>query len=387
MFGKGRARRLALVAGCLIAAAASSASAVGLAADASSHELSIVRAFDGGRLVPPSVRSSCSTVLYDVPGIAFVAVSSRGTIFAYDACNGRLYQFTAAGSPVAGWHPPVVNHPDAIVPAPGGTVRAVYEQSPGMLGPESVEGYTASGARDRMFGQGGSVTLPSLEENTFVEAAAEPDGGLLVQMDGGVTDNRVLLMRLDAHGQLDPTFGSSGQVAITLVVFAIGVAPDSSLFLVEEPAGGSQEHLVHLSAAGASLSTQTLPTWVHLGDVVVERSGVVLVTAGGGDVERTTAGALVARHGLGISDFAEPVLGATPAPGQDLDVCGPSKCWFLRPGGALDTRAATRGQLSVPGPDEDHYALARAGRIVVGATIEHHRSSSPALYEIAVPRG
>src|SRR5262245_23644068 len=82
---------------------------------------------------------------------------------------------------------------------------------------------------DPTFGSGGSVTLalsPGEDEGWAV--AVQPDGRILV---AGTSFGQGILLRLDAAGNLDPTFGTAGLVysSISGAFIALALEPDGKI--------------------------------------------------------------------------------------------------------------------------------------------------------------
>ena len=106
----------------------------------------------------------------------------------------------------------------------------------------------ADGALDPTFGQDGTVTtsVSSVEGGgSFpTDAAVQPDGKVVVvgfaDTDDGI-DNRGLLVRYTADGELDPTFGGDG-VVTTAPVFAsaLTLQPDGGLLVAGTVRGALQ---------------------------------------------------------------------------------------------------------------------------------------------------
>src|SRR5439155_622700 len=94
--------------------------------------------------------------------------------------------------------------------------------------------YNASGSLDASFGTGGKVTTPigSVDDEAFA-LVLEPDGKLVAAgySDRG-SNNAVALVRYNANGSLDTSFGTGGKVTT-----AIGSVDDEVFALVRQPDG------------------------------------------------------------------------------------------------------------------------------------------------------
>jgi uncharacterized delta-60 repeat protein len=92
--------------------------------------------------------------------------------------------------------------------------------------------YNANGSLDRSFGTGGQVQtpFPGTGGATAMSAALEPDGKIVVAGDafpaGGSSGIGVALARYNADGALDPSFGDHGLVVAPLGDYVTGVALD-----------------------------------------------------------------------------------------------------------------------------------------------------------------
>lgn len=105
----------------------------------------------------------------------------------------------------------------------GGHVNQLLQQPDGKLilsGITSVARLTANNSLDPTFGAGGVVTFSSLVHDPYMfDAAVQPDGKILIAgslfvfntMNPAASVDFVLL-RLNADGSLDPSFGNNGRV-------------------------------------------------------------------------------------------------------------------------------------------------------------------------------
>jgi len=122
----------------------------------------------------------------------------------------------------------------ALVLQPDGKlVAAGYASSAGKTTFALVR-YNASGSLDASFGTGGKVMTPigSVDDEAFA-LVLEPDGKLVAAgySDRG-SNNAVALVRYNANGSLDTSFGTGGKVTT-----AIGSVDDEVFALVRQPDG------------------------------------------------------------------------------------------------------------------------------------------------------
>jgi uncharacterized delta-60 repeat protein len=109
------------------------------------------------------------------------------------------------------------SHCMAVGVTPGGKILAVGHTG-GALGQDfALVQYNSDGSFDQTFGNGGGETITfGLGYNMANATLIQPDGKILVSghaMVGTTGNDDFALMRLDANGGLDATFGSGGMVS------------------------------------------------------------------------------------------------------------------------------------------------------------------------------
>ncbi|TMA63675.1 MAG: hypothetical protein E6J68_11440 [Deltaproteobacteria bacterium] len=148
----------------------------------------------------------------------------------------------------------------ALVLQPDGKlVAAGYASSAGKTTFALVR-YNASGSLDASFGTGGKVTTPigSVDDEAFA-LVLEPDGKLVAAgySDRG-SNNAVALVRYNANGSLDTSFGTGGKVTTAIgsvddEVFALVLQPDGKLVAAGYTSGANSTAfaLVRYNADGS----------------------------------------------------------------------------------------------------------------------------------------
>jgi uncharacterized delta-60 repeat protein len=102
----------------------------------------------------------------------------------------------------------VVRRPDGRLLAAGWSDAPTSSTDPTSRSRIALVGLTSRGRLDSSFGTGGRVVtdLPSVQEGA--RAMARTDGGVVV---AGWADDRMLVARYTAAGALDPSFGDGGR--------------------------------------------------------------------------------------------------------------------------------------------------------------------------------
>jgi uncharacterized delta-60 repeat protein len=99
----------------------------------------------------------------------------------------------------------------------------------------AVVRYEANGSLDKSFGTSGIVTIPSLEGVPFTSITLQPDGKILA-VAGGFTAS---VVRYTSKGVLDSTFGTDGIVTLEftggLSASGVMVQPDGNILVANGP--------------------------------------------------------------------------------------------------------------------------------------------------------
>jgi uncharacterized delta-60 repeat protein len=119
-----------------------------------------------------------------------------------------------------------------LVVQPDGKVVAVGSGSTQGCNDFALVRYNVDGTLDRSFGDGGQgqTAFPATGGVVAMSAVPEPDGKILVAGDAfpaaGSSGIGVALARYDADGTLDPSFGDNGRVVAPLGDYVTGIALD-----------------------------------------------------------------------------------------------------------------------------------------------------------------
>ncbi len=202
--------------------------------------------------------------------------------------------------------------------------------------PQSVPPPVGAGDLDPSYGVGGRVTTP-VAWQSFVEhpLALQPDGrAILVGQAVESGDSDVLVVRRDAGGGLDPSFGTGGKVVTRLgpgedLAQAVDVTPGGAIVVAGWTEGDffvlrylPNGQLDPSFGAGGKAVTDVPGGYGIANDVAVAPDGSIVVAGsltrpdGAADlalVRYTAAGALDATFGAGGMAFAAPVAGAVNA--------------------------------------------------------------------------
>jgi len=338
---------------------------------------------------------------------------------AVETLEGRtlLSGFGFAGhGPDLGQHGPVLtpfsgaesDTVSSLLAEPNGTLVAVGTSS----GSLALARYNSAGAIDPSFGSGGKVTtaFPGDAAET-ASAALEPDGKVLVvtpfyNNSNGVVTN--VLARYTTAGQLDPSFGTGGEVPVlagTNGYDYVAVLPDgeiavagttydqsasSSAFAVEEyksngtldtafGTNGRANTPIGPSGSAAGIAVQGK-------DIIVAGSATNATTfAGEGVVARyTAAGVLDTSFGTaGLAAYPAylngSIYGVATGPDQSIFVVGyaftfsPSASYttfvtHLTSNGAFDVAYGSDGTATIAGLRGTAIAVQPDGKAVVAET-------------------
>ena len=264
--------------------------------------------------------------------------------------------------PTFGTHGKVVTdfgHEDAIyglVVQPDGKIVAVGDDYSGYGANDSfaLARYTKAGALDPTFGLGGKVTTEFGHPSSWARAVALQRDGKIVVAGGtysAATGTDIAVARYDAHGSLDGTFGTAGEVVTDL-----GGSIGSATSLLIQPDG-------KIVVAGLTRLPGSYDE--HPPDFVVAR----YTTSGALDPTFGTGGVVTTGFQPGFSDIPSGVAlgpgGKIVAAGTGLPggASGPGVIDIARynPNGALDPTFDGDGML-VSAPSSDNGAT---GGVVV----------------------
>jgi uncharacterized delta-60 repeat protein len=270
------------------------------------------------------------------------------------------------------------------------SVRALRRQADGkiLVGGNSHSGrgyfvsrFSAAGALDPTFGNGGSTLVSALSADDYYGGgiALQADGKIVVGVGWGGVDHPYVV-RLDANGDIDPSYGVQGRVTLAQGIQSLGivVAADGSSFV----AGALR--MTHLSATGvvdtAFGTNGYLPLSANTHGLAIEPSGKLLTMTPTGAVARySAAGALDMSFGTdgvvatGASTPSGPGVGGFQI--ENIAVQPDGKMLAFRPSGVAryTTEGAiddTFGSGGVAAPPPAAGSLARGalsanGQIVV----------------------
>ncbi len=169
----------------------------------------------------------------------------------------------------------------------GGTINGVNAVS--------VWRTDALGQLDASFGQQGLALIPFPSFNQIAGVAIAPDGKIVVVgTTSGTTPKEFALLRLNADGTLDTSFGTGGLVTASVslgddTAQAIAVEPDGSILVAGSigTASGAAPGLVHFNADGSldigAGGVNSYPTvGIGLGAMLQQPDGKWLLVGGGG---------------------------------------------------------------------------------------------------------
>jgi len=250
-----------------------------------------------------------------------------------------------------------------VVGLPGGGAILVGGGFPGGRGFYAAA-LTSTGSLDPSFGSRGVARVKVGRRVIPLQLLRQPDGKLVVVASDGSGDRRLVLVRLNANGALDQTFGSGGVGATPVATGCDGcttgaLTPDGGIILTGEPPGtGSSPSwiVVRLTAAGAvdqsfgHEGTITIPGTGASGyDVSVLGDGAIITLGVVNLKAAKTSIAMLTRlrpDGLPAFDFN----GGTPA---DLPSGSGASAMLVYPDGSvvIGGRSALFRYTSVGAPD------------------------------------
>jgi uncharacterized delta-60 repeat protein len=250
---------------------------------------------------------------------------------------------------------------DLVVSQPDGKVILVGTSGSGTATQMVALRYNSDGSLDTTFGIGGKATTPLTLAPTAV--ALDAAGRILVAGSTGGFPADFVVVRLNADGSLDSTFGSGGRVVIAVGGFsdraaqAVAVDAAGRIVLAGSAFGDSDFALVRLEADG-SLDT----SFGSGGEVILPFGGVCAATG----VAIDSAGRIVV---AGTNNITGPISPDDALP--DFAVAR------LNADGSLDTSFGSGGKTTInlggSTPSANNatgVALDSSGRIVVFGTTD-----------------
>ncbi|MGI8714933.1 MAG: hypothetical protein ACR2NR_17490 [Solirubrobacteraceae bacterium] len=284
-----------------------------------------------------------------------------------------------------------------------------------------IERFNSNGAVDTTFGTGGAVTALAHSLADGYAVAVQPNGQIIATGSanaagsGGVTP-RVAVVRLNANGSLDPSFGSGGASVLDFGSFstALTVALQSDGKIViggsqspglqvqnaliarltpsgaPDPSFGSGGAYAHQYAIGAASSTfdalaiQSNGSIVAAGSATQGNTGANAIVArfttagtpdgsfGGGVVAQPSAsgtvigGTIPGVTGVGLAHNGDIIAGGSVAQAGFSHIA----VWAFKPTGALDTGFGTAGTVATSlgattSGTGNALAIGPAGQVVV----------------------
>jgi uncharacterized delta-60 repeat protein len=132
--------------------------------------------------------------------------------------------------------------PSDVMPQPDGKILVIAQLTdPATDGDFGVLRYQASGAADTSFGTSGQATAAFTNFiNTPYDAALQPDGKIVVVGDAESADgtlNEFAVARFNANGILDSGFGTGGKVTTNFVGVHSGGESNPAYVVLVQPDG------------------------------------------------------------------------------------------------------------------------------------------------------
>src|SRR5206468_652342 len=134
----------------------------------------------------------------------------------------------------------------ALALQPDGKLVAAGETLNGVRYDFALVRYNANGSLDATFGAGGKVTTPVGSADDYADALlVQPDGKLVAAGNVEGSDRDFAVVRYNADGSLDGSFGTGGKV-----ITPLGSSDDVAFSLVLQPDGKlrSEEHTSELQS-------------------------------------------------------------------------------------------------------------------------------------------
>lgn len=177
--------------------------------------------------VSPTEADSMVNALASVPGGGILACGVVGT---QGLGTLALAQFDSRGRLDPSFGPDgIVLGPagfcDGMARGPGGTILLAGSVHYSSINPTFMAArYLANGTPDRSFASGGlAITTIPIDFSCRIGVLAQPDGKVVLT---GSFDSRYAVVRLDASGRPDPTFGTAG-VATTAATQSLYCGPSA----------------------------------------------------------------------------------------------------------------------------------------------------------------
>lgn len=289
-----------------------------------------------GKIIVSGSRFSSGGVLHGVAVARFLSDGSLDSTFDGDGITGS-------------WNPSGASSPkNGLVLQPDGKVVVV-----GAGGP-FVWRYLPDGSPDTTFGPGGRASplwlIDLFDGQTLVDAALQPDGGLVIVGDTAFSrplDTRgerdLVLLRLKPDGQRDATFGSDGIITTSVLdddwAGGVAIQADARVLLVGSASGPQPESAAVLGfkVTGCPDIQSTCRTSWDRGFLLAEERGaeherrrVVVKLLRGPEISQSDLGDPLVLGGTAyracIYDDSEKLLVAI-----DVDragaTCGSANCW------------------------------------------------------------
>ncbi len=254
-------------------------------------------------------------------------------------------------------------HSAVVLPGSSQIARAITRQPDGRI---VVAGYTnwntgnsdvllarfqADGSLDTTFGAGGVVTTAvSAVNDTAYAVAVQPDGKIVA---AGLSGDAALVLRYNADGSLDTTFGTGGVVTTSL-------PPGSAFFLSVAVLSDGR-----ILAGGGAVPPSSSSAFDQFLLARYQSNGTPDTTLGGSGVVTTTfPGRDAISWGMAVQTDGKVLLGGYARASSDSDFA----LARYNTDGSLDTSFGTGGLVTQDVFNDYGYnvAVQRDGRILLG---------------------
>lgn len=314
--------------------------------------------------------------------------------------DGRLQLSTPGG--VWTWRA----QPDGKIVTAGGALTETGEQANGYV----VARLNADGTPDVTFDGDGFVQI--VDGTGAIHVAVLPDGRLLVARQSA-TAGRIALLRLNADGSPDSTFGTAGGMAFTnplpLAYLRFATAPDGAAVIAgTQPQGAGQSIVVtRVTAAGVLDAAFGLNGRVEIlvpssslepSGLAVQADGSIVLGGKLSDSDRsvpfigrlTSSGqpdTAFGTHGVSelpvlqgrgsVSHLALTADGKIVVAGFGIDTFANELRFLARTNadGTLDRGFGSGGRVVLPAKEVSSLAVDPDGKVVAGGVIEQFRTS------------